>query len=49
MRRAFEQTCIHDRLVRADEIADAIAYLASPRAGSTIGAALVVDGGYVIR
>lgn len=49
MRRAFEQTCVHDRLVAAEEIADAIAYLSSPRAGSTIGAALVVDGGYVIR
>jgi NAD(P)-dependent dehydrogenase (short-subunit alcohol dehydrogenase family) len=39
----------HGRMVEPDEIADAIAYLASPSAGSTIGAALVVDGGYSIR
>ncbi len=31
------------------EIADAIAYLASPGAASTTGHALVVDGGYTIR
>ncbi|HEV8164892.1 MAG TPA: SDR family oxidoreductase [Actinomycetota bacterium] len=33
------------RLVGADEVAAAIAYLASPRAVSTVGTALVVDGG----
>lgn len=33
------------RLVSADEVAAAIAYLASPLAGSTTGAALAVDGG----
>lgn len=35
----------HGRLVTADEVADAIAYLASPRSGSTVGVALPVDGG----
>ncbi|RAG83443.1 short-chain dehydrogenase [Streptacidiphilus pinicola] len=35
----------HGRLVSADEIAGAIAYLASPTSGSTTGTALAVDGG----
>lgn len=35
----------HGRLIGADEIADAIAYLASPRAGSTNGVTLSVDAG----
>jgi NAD(P)-dependent dehydrogenase (short-subunit alcohol dehydrogenase family) len=33
------------RLVRAEEVAAAIAYLASPEAGSTTGTVLAVDGG----
>jgi 2-keto-3-deoxy-L-fuconate dehydrogenase len=33
------------RLVTAQEVADAIAYLASPRSGSTTGVVLPVDGG----
>ena len=33
------------RLVTADEVAAAIAYLASPLAGATTGTALAVDGG----
>ena len=33
------------RLATAQEVADAVAYLASPRAGSTTGTDLVVDGG----
>ena len=35
----------HGRLVAADEVADAVAYLASPRSGSTTGVSLAVDGG----
>jgi NAD(P)-dependent dehydrogenase (short-subunit alcohol dehydrogenase family) len=35
----------HRRLVTADEVAGAIAYLASPLSGSTTGIALNVDGG----
>lgn len=35
----------HGRLVTADEVAAAIAYLASPAAGSTTGTSLAVDGG----
>jgi NAD(P)-dependent dehydrogenase (short-subunit alcohol dehydrogenase family) len=48
-RRRYEGAQVHGRLIEAEEIADAIAYLASPEASSTIGAALVVDGGYTIR
>lgn len=35
----------HGRLVEAAEVAAAVAYLASPRAGSTTGTALAIDGG----
>ncbi|TFC74023.1 SDR family oxidoreductase [Cryobacterium sp. TMS1-20-1] len=35
----------HGRLVDAIEVADAVAYLASPRSGSTVGISLAVDGG----
>lgn len=48
-RSAYEAMQLHGRLVTADEIAGAVAYLASPDASSTMGAALVVDGGYVVR
>jgi 2-keto-3-deoxy-L-fuconate dehydrogenase len=48
-RRAYEAMQLHGRLVSAGEIAGAVAYLADPASGSTMGAALVVDGGYVIR
>lgn len=44
-RAALESRQPHGRLVSADEVADAVAYLASPRAGSTTGTALAVDGG----
>ena len=47
-RRSYEQAQAHGRLVSAEEVADAIAYLVSPGAASTLGAALVVDGGYSI-
>jgi NAD(P)-dependent dehydrogenase (short-subunit alcohol dehydrogenase family) len=45
----YEQAQVHGRLLEPEEVADAIAYLASTGASSTIGAALVVDGGYSIR
>jgi 2-keto-3-deoxy-L-fuconate dehydrogenase len=48
-RRAYEAMQLHSRLVTAEEIAGAVAHLADPASGSTMGAALVVDGGYVIR
>lgn len=35
----------HGRLVTPEEVAHAVAYLASPRAGSTTGVELAVDGG----
>jgi 2-keto-3-deoxy-L-fuconate dehydrogenase len=44
-RAALEARQPHGRLVSVDEVADAIAYLASPAAGSTTGVALAVDGG----
>jgi NAD(P)-dependent dehydrogenase (short-subunit alcohol dehydrogenase family) len=48
-RRAYEAMQLHNRIIEPEEIADAIAYLASPGATSTMGAILVVDGGYTIR
>ncbi|MDX6280516.1 MAG: hypothetical protein QOH03_1587 [Kribbellaceae bacterium] len=44
-RAALEARQPMGRLVTADEVAAAIAYLASPLAGSTTGTALAVDGG----
>jgi NAD(P)-dependent dehydrogenase (short-subunit alcohol dehydrogenase family) len=35
------------RLVTADEVANAIVYLASPLAASTTGTLLPVDGGFI--
>jgi 2-keto-3-deoxy-L-fuconate dehydrogenase len=48
-RKAYEAMQLHSRLVTADEVADAVAYLAAPGSSSTMGAALVVDGGYIVR
>jgi NAD(P)-dependent dehydrogenase (short-subunit alcohol dehydrogenase family) len=48
-RRRYAEAQVHGRLIEPEEIADAIAYLASSSASSTTGAALVVDGGYSIR
>ncbi|HEV7184379.1 MAG TPA: SDR family oxidoreductase [Leifsonia sp.] len=44
-REALNARQPHGRLVSADEVADAVAYLASPRSGSTTGVSLAVDGG----
>lgn len=44
-RAALDARQPHGRLVSADEVARAIAYLASPTSGSTTGTALAVDGG----
>ncbi len=44
-RAALEARQPHGRLVSAEEVAHAVAYLASPTAGSTTGTALAVDGG----
>jgi NAD(P)-dependent dehydrogenase (short-subunit alcohol dehydrogenase family) len=44
-RAALEARQPHGRLVSADEIAQATLYLASPRAGSTTGTEIAVDGG----
>lgn len=44
-RAALEARQPHGRLVRPAEIADAVAYLASPRSGSTTGTSIAVDGG----
>ena len=44
-REALEARQPHGRLVSPEEIGDAVAYLASPSAGSTTGTWLAVDGG----
>ncbi|AYG03372.1 SDR family NAD(P)-dependent oxidoreductase [Gryllotalpicola protaetiae] len=44
-RAALEARQPHGRLVSAAEVADAVAYLASPRSRSTTGTSLTVDGG----
>jgi len=44
-RAALEARQPQGRLVTAEEVAAAIAYLASPLSGSTTGVALAVDGG----
>ena len=44
-RTALENRQPHGRLVSAAEVADAVAYLASPRSRSTTGTSVAVDGG----
>jgi NAD(P)-dependent dehydrogenase (short-subunit alcohol dehydrogenase family) len=47
-RAALEARQPIKRLVSAREVAEAIAYLASPASGSTTGTVLPVDGGLVL-
>jgi NAD(P)-dependent dehydrogenase (short-subunit alcohol dehydrogenase family) len=44
-RTALQARQPHGRLVSADEVAQAIVYLASPASGSTTGTYLAIDGG----
>jgi NAD(P)-dependent dehydrogenase (short-subunit alcohol dehydrogenase family) len=44
-RAALEARQPHGRLVAPEEVAAAVAYLASPRSGSTTGTTIAVDGG----
>jgi NAD(P)-dependent dehydrogenase (short-subunit alcohol dehydrogenase family) len=44
-RTALEARQPHGRLVSAEEVAEAVVYLAGPTAGSTTGTAIAVDGG----
>lgn len=44
-RAALEARQPHGRLIKPEEVAAAIAFLASPSSGSTTGTALAVDGG----
>lgn len=44
-RAALEARQPHGRLVTPDEVAGAVAYLASPLSGSTTGTSIAVDGG----
>ena len=48
-RKTYEAMQLHSRLVTPEEIAGAVAYLAAPGSSSTMGAALVVDGGYIVQ
>ena len=44
-RAALQARQPHGRLVSPDEVAGAVAYLASPQSGSTTGTSIAVDGG----
>lgn len=44
-RAALEARQPHGRLISPDEVAGAVAYLASPLSGSTTGTSIAVDGG----
>lgn len=44
---AAEQACVIGRLGRPEDIADAVAFLASPRSGFTVGQNLHIDGGFM--
>jgi NAD(P)-dependent dehydrogenase (short-subunit alcohol dehydrogenase family) len=44
---AAEQACVIGRLGKPEDIANAVAFLASPRSGFTVGQNLHIDGGYM--
>lgn len=44
---AAQEACVIGRLGKPEDIADAVAFLASPRSGFTIGQNLHIDGGYM--
>jgi 3-oxoacyl-[acyl-carrier protein] reductase len=44
---AAEQQCVIGRLGRPEDIANAVAFLASPRSGFTVGQNLHIDGGFM--
>jgi len=48
-RRRYDELLPGGRLVEPEEIAAGIQYLASPAAASTVGATLVIDGGYTVQ
>ena len=45
--RALRPLTLLQRLIEPEEIAHMVAYLASPLASATTGAAVRVDGGYI--
>jgi 3-oxoacyl-[acyl-carrier protein] reductase len=44
---AAEQACVIGRLGKPEDIANAVAFLASPRSGFTVGQNLHIDGGFM--
>ncbi len=44
---AAQEACVIGRLGRPEDIANAVAFLASPRSGFTVGQNLHIDGGYM--
>ena len=47
--RRREKTMMGDRMLLADDVANAVLFLASDEAGYITGAEIVVDGGYTAQ